>query len=150
MNSLAVAIHERSSQTNQLANSLTTAENNAAPGNSEPEMVSAASHTINLQSNRGAGISNPTEVCVVYLREKIAQLIGLVDAINQRQEYVRSYMLKDALRNTKKNKRSKLYEQARNYAELQTLDSNIIQLENLMQEDKASVLEMNSRILSDL
>lgn len=107
MNSLAVAIHERSSQTNQLANSLTTAENNAAPGNSEPEMVSAASHTINLQSNRGAGISNPTEVCVVYLREKIAQLIGLVDAINQRQEYVRSYMLKDALRNTKKNKRSK-------------------------------------------
>jgi hypothetical protein len=50
---------------------------------------------------------NPTEVCVLYLREKIAQLRGLVDAIEQRQEYVRSYMLKNALRNTKKSKRAK-------------------------------------------
>ena len=44
----------------------------------------------------------------------------------------------------------RLYEQARNYAELQTLDSQIIQLENLMHEDKKAVHEMNNRILTDL
>jgi len=44
---------------------------------------------------------------VLYLREKIAQLRGLVDAIDQRQENVKSYMLKNALRNTKKAKRAK-------------------------------------------
>ena len=65
-----------------------------------------------------AVVSNPTEICVVYLREKIAQLIGLVDAIDQRSEFVRSYMLKDSLRGTKKVKRAKLYEQARNYTAL--------------------------------
>ena len=52
-------------------------------------------------------IQNPTEVCIVYLREKITQLRGLADAIEERQKYVRSYMLKHALRNTKKTKRAK-------------------------------------------
>lgn len=59
-------------------------------------------------------------------------------------------MLKDSLKNTKKTKRSKLYEQARNYTELQALDSQIIQLEGLMREDKDAVVEMNKRILMDL
>ena len=86
----------------------------------------------NNNSNQGsdgrsqAVAGNPTEICVVYLREKIAQLTGLVDAIDQRSEFVRSYMLKDSLRGTKKAKRAKLYEQARNYTELQSLDSQII------------------------
>ena len=52
---------------------------------------------------------------MVYLREKIAQLTGLVDAIEHRGEFVRSYMLKDSLRNTKKTKRAKLFEQVHNY-----------------------------------
>lgn len=59
-------------------------------------------------------------------------------------------MLKDSLKNTKKTKRAKLYEQARNYTELQALDSQIIQLEGLMREDKDAVVEMNKRILMDL
>ncbi len=44
----------------------------------------------------------------------------------------------------------RLYEQARNFNELQTLDSQILQLTSLMQEDKDAILEMNKRILTDL
>ena len=87
---------------------------------------------------------------MVYLREKIAQLTGLVDAIEHRGEFVRSYMLKDSLRNTKKTKRAKLFEQVLNYKPMQALDSQIIQLEGLMRDDKDAVLEMNNRILKDL
>ncbi len=44
----------------------------------------------------------------------------------------------------------RLYEQARNFNELQALDSQILQLTSLMQEDKDAILEMNKRILTDL
>ena len=92
---------------------------------------------------------SPTEVCVVYLREKIAQLTGIVDAINHRQEYVHSYMLKSALRSTKKTKRTALYEQARNYTELQALDTQIMAIEGMMRQDCVTVQGMNRRILED-
>ena len=59
-------------------------------------------------------------------------------------------MLKHSLRATKKTKRARLYEQARNYAELQALDSQIIQLEGLMEEDKMAIKERNKRIMTDL
>ena len=78
------------------------------------------------------------------------QLRGLVDAIEERQNHVKSYMLKHSLRATKKIKRARLYEQARNYAELQALDSQIIQLEGLMEEDKMAIKERNKRIMTDL
>ena len=60
-----------------------------------------------IKDSANSGIDNPTEVCIIYLREKITQLRGLIDAIDQRQEYVDSFMLKDSLKNTKKTKRAK-------------------------------------------
>lgn len=131
MNSLAVAIHERSSKTSELAcfvDQITpSAHNQPQLGDRrltipQPEDAAAQGTALGDGTDGGktvaAGIGNPTEVCVVYLREKIAQLIGLVDAIEQRAEFVRSYMLKDSLRGTKKLKRAKLYEQASNYSGL--------------------------------
>ncbi len=60
-----------------------------------------------IRDSANSGIDNQTEVCIIYLREKITQLRGLIDAIDQRQEYVNSFMLKDSLKNTKKTKRAK-------------------------------------------
>lgn len=59
-------------------------------------------------------------------------------------------MLKHSLRATKRTKRTKLEQQAKNYAELQAINAQIGQIEERLTEDKAIVHEMNKRILIDL
>ena len=74
LSSLAIAIHERSSQTQGLAN---LQESSLL----EPENVTSQQCLL-LRGQDSTSFANPTEVCIVYLREKIAQLRGLVDAIS--------------------------------------------------------------------
>ena len=71
MNSLAVAIHERSAMTSDLANHDSTSNQNRL-ANSQPEVAAAASQSLGEEANKANLAGNPTEVCVLYLREKIA------------------------------------------------------------------------------
>lgn len=79
MTNLAVAIHERSSKTSSLANYSQDTSQSQIGNHLQPETAASASFDT---GNTADGACNPTEVCVVYLREKIAQLTGLVDAID--------------------------------------------------------------------
>ena len=66
LSQLAVAIHERSSRTQQLdnLNEFTVVEESKQPGASQSSLL------FHGQSASRA-TQNPTEVCIVYLREKI-------------------------------------------------------------------------------
>ena len=92
---------------------------------------------------------NPIEICLVYLREKIAQSQGLVDAIDQRQKYVDSYMLKVAVRDTKKRNISQRQQAGLNQIELNNAFRQVAEIEEAMRLDQTHVNDMNRRIIDD-